>query len=92
MEKRALLIDFDGTLVDSEVVHYDSWQHVLSPFDIHYTEQAFCIEFAGVPTLQAATVIKKRHNLDVSAQWLCEHWLQIQQHRRQCWLFRCRRT
>ncbi|GMM86112.1 HAD family hydrolase [Pseudoalteromonas sp. MTN2-4] len=72
MEKRALLIDFDGTLVDSEVVHYDSWQHVLSPFDIHYTEQAFCLEFAGVPTLQAATVIKKRHNLDVSAQWLCE--------------------
>ena len=72
MEKRALLIDFDGTLVDSEVVHYESWQHVLSPFDINYSEQAFCIEFAGVPTLQAATVIKARHNLDVSAQWLCE--------------------
>ena len=72
MEKRALLIDFDGTLVDSEVIHYESWQHVLSPFDIRYSEQDFCKEFAGVPTLKTAAILKLRHQLDVSETWLCE--------------------
>ena len=72
MEKRALLIDFDGTLVDSEVIHYESWQHVLSPFDIRYSEQDFCKEVAGVPTLKTAAILKLRHLLDVSETWLCE--------------------
>ncbi|TMP38056.1 HAD family hydrolase [Pseudoalteromonas rubra] len=72
MNLKAILFDFDGTLADSEALHYHSWQRVLAPFDITYSELAFCDEFSGVPTLKTAQILRARHQLPHEAQALCE--------------------
>lgn len=63
MRFQAVLFDFDGTLVDSEALHYQSWMKVLAPYQITYTEHDFCDEFSGVPTLKAAHILKENTNL-----------------------------
>lgn len=73
MRYQAVLFDFDGTLVDSEALHYESWMTVLAQDNIHYTELEFCDEFSGVPTLKAAQTLKLRHQLQPSPQALCDH-------------------
>ncbi|WP_440055216.1 HAD family hydrolase [Pseudoalteromonas sp. T1lg65] len=71
MSIKAVLFDFDGTLVDSETLHYESWKQVLEPYRVHYDEATFCDEFSGVPTLQAAAILNQRHGLQRSAEDLC---------------------
>ncbi|MFC0118124.1 HAD family hydrolase [Pseudoalteromonas xiamenensis] len=72
MDIQAILFDFDGTLVDSEVLHYLSWVKVLAPFSIVYSESDFCDEFSGVPTLETAEILRLRHQLPLNAQTLTE--------------------
>lgn len=72
MDIKALLFDFDGTLVNSEALHYRSWLKVLAPFGVSYSESAFCDEFSGVPTLHSAAVLKARHNIKQSAASLAD--------------------
>ncbi|OUL59359.1 HAD family hydrolase [Pseudoalteromonas ulvae] len=68
----AILFDCDGTLVDSEALHYECWQHILAPYQIHYDEAEFCHLFSGKPTLQAANYIIDQHHLHISAMRLAE--------------------
>ncbi|MBQ4848929.1 HAD family phosphatase [Pseudoalteromonas sp. MMG012] len=70
MDIKVILFDFDGTLVDSEALHYHSWMKVLAPFDINYSELEFCREFSGIPTLNSAEVLKKKHCLAPSSTFL----------------------
>ena len=70
MTLAAIYFDLDGTLVDSEYLHAVSWNHVLSDFGIHYSEDEFCAEFAGKPTVVAAKHIVSIHNLDISPSTL----------------------
>ncbi|WP_105167065.1 HAD family hydrolase [Pseudoalteromonas sp. T1lg23B] len=70
MSLQAILFDFDGTLVDSEALHYQSWMRVLEPWRVSYDELTFCGEFSGVPTLQAAATLNQRHGLNVHAEAL----------------------
>ncbi|CAH9059577.1 Phosphorylated carbohydrates phosphatase [Pseudoalteromonas holothuriae] len=72
MSLQAILFDFDGTLVDSEVLHYQSWMQVLAPWNIHYDELSFCDEFSGVPSLQAADILNQRHGLNRQPEALTE--------------------
>lgn len=72
MDIEAILFDFDGTLVDSEVLHYLSWMKVLAPYGVHYDEHHFCDLFSGVPSLEAAEVIRLEHSLPLSAFELTE--------------------
>ncbi|QPB85168.1 HAD-IA family hydrolase [Pseudoalteromonas rubra] len=72
MSLKAILFDFDGTLVDSEALHYHSWLRVLAPFGVEYSELAFCDEFSGVPTLKTAEILLERHKLSSTAQALCD--------------------
>jgi beta-phosphoglucomutase len=44
----AILFDFDGTLVDSEPIHYECWQLILKPFGIHLTWDEYCRNCIGV--------------------------------------------
>ena len=68
----AILFDCDGTLVDSEALHFECWQHILAPYQISYDEAQFCHQFSGKPTLQAAEYIITEHHLDVTAKSLAE--------------------
>lgn len=44
-EKRAILWDMDGVLVDSGQVHYQAWSKVLKPHDIPYSWDIFAETF-----------------------------------------------
>ncbi|OCQ20421.1 haloacid dehalogenase [Pseudoalteromonas luteoviolacea] len=69
---QALLFDFDGTLVDSETLHYLSWCEVLKPLKVHIEEQTFCNEFSGVPTVKTGQILQQRYSLLKTAQALAE--------------------
>jgi len=44
----AILFDFDGTLVDSEPIHYECWQEVLKPFGLNLSWDEYCRNCIGV--------------------------------------------
>jgi len=44
----AILFDFDGTLVDSEPVHYECWQGVLEPFGLSMSWDEYCANCIGI--------------------------------------------
>ena len=44
---QALVFDMDGTLVDSEKLHFDAWRGVLGEFGIHFDFKAF-VAYIGV--------------------------------------------
>lgn len=44
----AILFDFDGTLVDSEPLHYECWQLVLAPFGVSLSWEQYCQNCIGV--------------------------------------------
>jgi len=49
MSIEAVLFDMDGTLVDSESVHYICWSQLLAPFGVRY--DVFASAFLGAPRL-----------------------------------------
>lgn len=72
MSIKAVLFDMDGTLVDSESMHFVCWNKLLAPYNVTYNEAEFCQRFSGRPTLEAARDIKNEYNLSVSAQFLAD--------------------
>lgn len=45
-----ILFDFDGTLVDSEPLHFMMWQQVLSQYAFDFTLEQYQTYYAGMPT------------------------------------------
>jgi beta-phosphoglucomutase len=72
MSIKAVLFDMDGTLVDSESMHFVCWSKLLAPYHVSFNEDEFCQRFSGRPTVEAAIEIKKEYNLPVSAQDLAD--------------------
>lgn len=48
MNYDAILFDFDGTLVDSEPIHYECWLEILAPFGVSLTWEEYCRNCIGV--------------------------------------------
>ena len=46
MTLKAVLFDMDGTLVDSESVHFNCWNDILAEYGIRYEEEEFCQHFS----------------------------------------------
>ena len=67
---QAVLFDHDGTLIDSEVVHFGLWQKILKPYGIALTEQYYNDVMAGVPTPQNGIDVVRDFNLSIDAQQL----------------------
>ncbi len=57
---RAVLLDHDGTLVDSEPIHFLVWKEVLAPYGFVLTEEQYRERYAGVPTLANACDLVQR--------------------------------
>lgn len=72
MSLQAILFDMDGTLVDSESLHFACWNTLLEPFKVAFSEDEFCQRFSGRSTLEAATEIKNEYQLSVSAVSLAD--------------------
>ncbi len=69
---KAILFDFDGTLVDSESLHFISWNNVLKKYDVNITEEDYLNNFAGIPTPQNASLLMERYGLEKSTQELVD--------------------
>lgn len=60
MPLRAILLDHDGTLVDSEPIHYLVWADVLRRYGFDLSEEQYRARYAGVPTLANAVDLVQR--------------------------------
>ena len=67
---RAILFDHDGTLIDSERVHFSLWQDVLKEYGVTMTEPFYSDVMAGIPVSQNAVDAVNAFNLPVSPEVL----------------------
>ena len=69
---KAILFDHDGTLVDSEYVHYEMWASILMPHGITLTAEDYIRHYAGIPTPSNAATIVENYSLEISPSVLIE--------------------
>lgn len=82
MALKAILLDHDGTLVDSEVVHYQIWRQVLGELAPSFDEQAYKDHCSGVSTENNAAFIINHHGVDLTvAELVQQRW-----HATESWL------
>ncbi|MBB6056725.1 HAD family hydrolase [Tolumonas osonensis] len=62
---KALFFDFDGTLVNSEPLHFQMWQQVLADYGVELTVEQYKAHYAGVPTALNAEDMVRRFALPV---------------------------
>lgn len=56
---KAIIFDCDGTLVDSEMIHYHAWSHALKNQGYELPMEEYC-HFVGTPTNITAQVLAKK--------------------------------
>lgn len=69
---RAICFDFDGTLVDSEHLHYAAWQAELQPFGCSLEEHRYLSQFSGVSTYATAKTLIQDYQLTIAIQVLAD--------------------
>lgn len=67
---RAICFDFDGTLVDSEHLHYAAWQAELQPFGCSLTKKHYMATFSGVSTFATAEILIRDYQLPIATEQL----------------------
>ncbi|MDZ7924608.1 MAG: HAD family phosphatase [Marinagarivorans sp.] len=66
----AIIFDHDGTLVDSEYIHCQSWNKVLALYGHSLKFEDYCAHYNGLPTQETATQLKQHYNLSESVDSL----------------------
>lgn len=79
MELKAVLFDHDGTLVDSEGVHYQLWLEILRPYGVSISAEDYMQLYSGLPTLDNAIDLVERFQLTVTVETLVAKKLAIAQ-------------
>ena len=73
---RAIFFDFDGVLVDSEPIHYETWSAVLAPKGIRVSFEDYCRRFIGVSNREMIRALCQDHarpfDLDLFQAWYAE--------------------
>lgn len=69
---KAIIFDFDGTLLDTETFHFHIWNEILSEYNIVVSYEEYLEVFAGVPTPVNSEMLVTKHNLPISKQALLE--------------------
>ncbi|MBT3203192.1 MAG: HAD family phosphatase [Gammaproteobacteria bacterium] len=73
MNIKAILFDHDGTLVDSETIHYEMWKIILESYGITLTLEDYIQNYAGFPTISNAETMTNRYSaLSVTASVLID--------------------
>lgn len=70
MVLKAVLFDHDGTLVDSEGVHYQMWLEVLKPYGVSISTEQYMQIYSGMPTMDNAIDLIQRFQLSASVNEL----------------------
>ncbi len=66
MKIKAILFDHDGTLVDSETIHFEIWQELLKKYNVLLPEANYKTYHSGTPTPRNAEILVEQFNLSVS--------------------------
>jgi HAD superfamily hydrolase (TIGR01509 family) len=69
---KAILFDHDGTLVDSEITHFQLWKKVLEKHNVDLAEQGYKDFHSGTPTPRNAEILVEKHSLSITPQALAE--------------------
>ncbi len=67
---KAICFDFDGTLVDSEPLHYASWKEELQQFGCEFPMNIYLDECSGVSTVKVAQRLIDSYQLPIVAEQL----------------------
>lgn len=73
MKLKHIIFDFDGTLADSEALHFQGWNKALEPYNIvleDYNE--YLKTFAGVPTNPNSQRLIETYNLPTTVEAFSE--------------------
>lgn len=63
-DRKGLLFDLDGTIVDNMPVHREAWVQMGQEYSVPITA-AMIDEVAGIPTLQVIALFNKQHGWDI---------------------------
>jgi len=66
MKIKAILFDHDGTLVDSETIHFEIWQELLKKYNVMLPEANYKAYHSGTPTPRNAELLVEQFNLSVT--------------------------
>ncbi|MFW5401693.1 fructose-1-phosphate/6-phosphogluconate phosphatase [Yersinia sp. 1252 StPb PI] len=64
-----LIFDMDGTILDTESTHRQAWRQVLTPYGMHFDDQAM-VALNGAPTWRIAQAIIANHQSDLDPHLL----------------------
>lgn len=67
-----ILFDHDGTLIDSETVHFRLWKEILANYDVQLSESFFNDVMAGIPVYQNARDIVKHFSINEEAEVIAQ--------------------
>ena len=67
-QTRAILFDHDGTLIDSERIHFAIWQEIANEFGASLTEDFYYEVMAGIPVNQNARDLVAHFSLSTDAK------------------------
>lgn len=70
MTLKAVIFDHDGTLVDSEKMHYRIWHEVLSGLGVDFPEADYAKDYSGFPTRHNARTLVDAYRLDIEPEAL----------------------
>jgi beta-phosphoglucomutase-like phosphatase (HAD superfamily) len=65
---KAILFDFDGTLVDSEPLHYEAWLHAVKPYGAHTDWDDYVLRFVGQTGRWAAETFFQEAGVDFTPE------------------------
>lgn len=81
MTLRAVLFDFDGTLIDSEPVHLAIWREILSQHRVVLDLEEYRADYAGNPAPATAALLVTRHGLGASPEALARRKSELSRQR-----------
>lgn len=67
---KALFFDLDGTLVDSEHFHFNTWNELLAESDVQLTYTDFLKNYAGIPLPGNAVRLKELYAIETPLEEL----------------------
>lgn len=74
---KAILFDHDGTIVDSEIIHFSLWNKILQPYHTQISQTEYDNDYIGVPTPVCCELMVKKHALPISAEDLYQAKMQM---------------
>ncbi|MGA2171435.1 MAG: HAD family phosphatase [Sedimentisphaerales bacterium] len=67
---RAIVFDFDGVLVDSELLHFQAFNNIFRPLHVEMSIQQYYDKFLGLTDEELLRLLDKQNNLRLSEQRL----------------------